>query len=104
MISEGRRSATEVAGLIEELEKFDPKKVERGTVYVHGLFSSKNVSMSLLYLSPGAKIKEHSNDEYSENYEEVDGNCIEICNKGESHFLENSSTDKWLVIFVVKRK
>ena len=53
---------------------------------------------------PEAKIKEHSNDEYSENYEEVDGNCIEICNKGESHFLENSSTDKWLVIFVVKRK
>ena len=69
MISEGRRSATEVAGLIGELENFDPKKVERGTVYVRGLFSSKNVSMSLLYLSPRAKIKEHSNDEYSENYE-----------------------------------
>ena len=47
MISEGRRSATEVAGLIGELENFDPKKVERGTVYVRGLFSSKNVSMSL---------------------------------------------------------
>lgn len=40
MISEGRRSATEVAGLIEKLESFDPKKVERGTVYVRDLFSS----------------------------------------------------------------
>ena len=37
-------------------------------------------------------------------YEEVDGDCVEVCNKGESHYLENSSTDKWLVIFSVKRK
>lgn len=104
MISEGRRSATEVAGLIEKLESFDPQKVERGTVYVRDLFSSKNVSMSLLYLSPSAKIKRHTHNAESETYEEVDGDCVEVCNKGESHYLENSSTDKWLVIFSVKRK
>lgn len=104
MISEGRRSATEVASLIENLESLDPKKVERGMVYVRNLFSGKNVSMSLLYLSPSAKIEKHMHNEESEIYEEVDGNCIEVCNKGESHSLENSSTDKWLVIFSVKRK
>ena len=98
MISEGRRSATEVAGLIEKLESFDPKKVERGTVYV------RDLSMSLLYLSPSAKIKRHTHNAESETYEEVDGDCVEVCNKGESHYLENSSTDKWLVIFSVKRK
>ena len=103
MISEGRRLYSEVA-IVKTLKELDQEKVERGKVYIKPLYSSKNIEMSMLYLSPGAKVREHKHTVDSEIYEEVDGKYSEVCNKGESHSLENSSTHRWLVILSVKRR
>ena len=88
----------------EMYELLDESMLERGEVKKQMIFESSKVEVSLLALSPGAKIKEHMHHEDSEWYIFVESEKIECCPKGTSHSLVNQSDTEYLFVLSIKYK
>lgn len=95
-ISELRAKANE-SFLAEEF-------VDKGEIITQQIFKSANCEVTLLALSPGARIKEHWHINDSEWYIFFEAKKIECCPKGESHSLENPSTTEYLFVLSIKYK
>lgn len=65
-------------------EPLDPYLVERGTVKKCLLFQQGFFQVSILELSPGAKIKKHSHTVDNEKYILESGE-VSVCTKGYEH-------------------
>lgn len=88
----------------EMYELLDEAMMERGEVKKQMVFESAKVEVSLLALSPGAKIKEHTHTEDSEWYIFLESEKIECCPKNISHSLENQSDSEYLFVLSIKYK
>lgn len=85
-------------------ELLDDSMVEFGEVMKQKILETEKVEVSLLVLSPGAKIKEHKHTEDSEWYYFVESEKVEGCPQGMSHSLENPSKEQYLFVISMKYK
>ena len=81
--------------------------IEKGEIYKRVLWEEKGVgSVSLLWLSPGAKIPKHAHLYDMELYIAWDKKkkrfVCKRCKKGDYHELENTSKQRWLLVISVK--
>ena len=98
-------SRAEAEQVLDEMyELLDEAMMERGEVKKQMVFESAKVEVSLLALSPGAKIKEHTHTEDSEWYIFLESEKIECCPKNMSHSLENQSDSGYLFVLSIKYK
>ena len=81
-------------------EPLDSTRVERGTVQQSLLFQQGYFSVTILKLSPGAKIKKHTHHSNNEKYV-FDTGEVDVCIKGGEHELENL-TDKEMMVLSIK--
>lgn len=82
------------------------KELRKGEVYVKGLFSNNNFMISKLTLKPNSEIVKHFHNNDNEVYfiyEKGKDVRIEVCKKGQSHFLVNYGNED-MVVFAVKCK
>lgn len=94
----GKRSLEQVSSKIDKLEALDSKLVEFGSVFKQFLYEDEKNYEAILFVGPQSRIKEHKHVSDNEVYEDLDSHEQEICHIGESHYLENESPDKWLVV------
>lgn len=83
--------------------------IEKGTVEICPLFQS-GVSVSILKLSPGAKIKKHRHTVDNEKYILIETADLgaeirpqimgEVCMAGGEHEIENTSDKDWYVLSI----
>lgn len=78
------------------------EKVERGFVICDVREETETLTRGKLYLSPGAKIKEHTHTVDWEEYIMPDGTRL-VCPKGASHFLEGHAESVLVVEFIKHR-
>lgn len=107
MIAEGQLTKEWVAEYISEhsvLQLPNNKLKEGSIVFQNTLLDVNGVTSGFLFVSPKGKILEHMHISEAETYWDIMGNSIEICNKMASHFLENVSEEKWLIVRFEKRK
>lgn len=74
-------------------------KIDRTVIYKNER-STEITEISLLELSPGAKIKVHWHYNDSEIYYKIDSKEIEYCRVGEKHGLENKTKEILRVISI----
>ncbi len=91
-----------------EATDLDPKKVEFGRVLIIPQLDIEGRKEATLLIAPLSRIGYHIHDKDNEAYIVLDhknesGEIIsEECRMGRGHFLENTSTDSWLVVKSVK--
>ena len=74
---------------------------ERGEIEKYSLIKFRGIEVSLLVLSPGAKIKRHPHEKRQvEIYFVINTKEKSICNVGKVHDLENNSTENMLVVAI----
>lgn len=94
----GQRSLEQVSSSLDNIEALDSKLVEYGNVFKQFLYEDEHNYIAILFVGPQSKIKEHEHMNDNERYEDLDSHVEETCKIGESHYLENESADKWLVV------
>lgn len=86
-----------------EITLLEGSKVEKGEVFSETIYQDSVRTVSLLTLSPGAKIKEHLHLYDSEIYLGLHtGEKIGECRQFERHSLENPSTSQYLFVLSIK--
>lgn len=80
--------------------------LRKGEVYIKSLFQNNNFNISKLTLKPGSEILQHTHTYDNEVYfiyEKGIDVRIEVCKKGESHYLKNYGNND-MTVFAVKCK
>lgn len=79
--------------------------VERGVVLREVIRTDWRTSVVKLFLEPGAKIAKHKHEAEREEYLflKPESRPVEICNPGDSHELENNTSD-WMEVWATKTK
>ena len=70
-------------------QSISPDLIDHGKVNKYVIYQDKTHEISLLELSPGAKIKCHTHKNDSEIYFHVNNKTLSLCKKDEEHSLEN---------------
>ena len=97
------RSILDMLSKVDKMTQIDESLIEEGNILKSFIYKDEDCIVSLLMLSPGAKIKEHKHVIDSEVYYMVKQNKLEHCKLGETHSLENTTAD-WLPVISVKFK
>lgn len=86
----------------ENIKLLDSSKVEKGEVFSETIYKDSVKTVSLLTLSPGAKVREHLHLYDSEIYFDLKtGDVIGECKQFERHSLENPS-NQYLFVLSIK--
>ena len=88
---------------ISGMEPLPQSLVERGEVFKTLVLETKECTMVLLTLFPGAKIREHQHVDDKECYYYVKDKVAKICSVGDSHSLENNSDEVMFVLSIKYR-
>ena len=81
----------------------DNSKVEKGEVFSETIYQDSVKTVSLLTLSPGAKIREHLHLYDSEIYFDLQaGKIIGQCVQFDRHSLKNPSHSQYLFVLSIK--
>lgn len=98
-----------VNGIMEMLSRMDKATpideslIETGCIFKAFIYEDEECSVSMLLLSPGARIKKHKHNVDSEVYYIFKDRKFETCKVGESHSLENPYSD-WMPVLSIKYK
>lgn len=98
---EGESTIIDLASFMEGAKRLDPRKVERGNIWIRTIGSNDVGSISLLFLSPKAKVGKHTHVSDSEVYG-IWGGENHMCPAGDSHSLENTSETHWGMVISTK--
>ena len=79
-----------------------PELTERGKISKFEIITGNNFEVSLLVLSPMAKIKMHQHPDDIEYYFNLTEKTLSICEKGGSHELANNSETEELMVISIK--
>ena len=80
--------------------ELDKTKLEFGEAYTYKIFENDKCEISFLKLLPNSKIKKHTHIYDSEIYFFINEGTYSVCKKGESHELNNSSTEEMYVLSI----
>ncbi len=100
----------EVSGILKMLNRMDKvttideSLIEEGIVLKAFIYEDNDCSVSMLMLSPQAKIKEHKHTVDSEVYYQFKTGEFKMCDIGKSHSLENPDQNDWLPVLSIKHK
>ena len=86
---------------ISGMEPLSESLVERGEVFKTLVLETKECTVALLTLLPGAKIREHQHIDDKEAYYDIKEKVAKICSKGDWHSLENN-TDEIMFVLSIK--
>lgn len=82
----------------------NPALIERGEILKSFVYQDSQTEISLLMLSPRAKIRRHKHEGEKEGYYNIQTREIMQCQDGEEHELENTSDTTWMSVLSVKIK
>lgn len=88
---------------VDKMTQIDESLIEAGIILKSFIYEDEECTVSLLMLSPGARIKEHKHVFDSETYFIFKDKKMCVCESGETHSLENPYTD-WMPVLSVKYK
>ena len=88
---------------VDKMTEIDESLIETGIVLKSFIYEDDECTVSMLMLSPGAKIKEHKHVRDSEVYYIFKEKKLKECENGESHSLANPYTD-WMPVISIKYK
>ena len=88
---------------ISGMEPLPKTLVERGEVFKTLVLETKECTIALLTLLPGAKIREHQHIDDKECYYYVKDKVAKICSMGDSHSLENKTNEIMFVLSIKYR-
>lgn len=88
---------------ISGMEPLSESLVERGEVFKTLVLETKDCTIVLLTLLPGAKIREHQHVDDKECYYDIKNKVAKICSKGDSHSLENNTEEIMFVLSIKYR-
>ena len=88
---------------VDKMTTIDESLIEAGVVLKSFIYEDEECTVSLLMLSPGARIKEHKHVFDSETYYIFKDKKLCPCECGETHSLENPYTD-WRPVLSVRYK
>lgn len=100
----------EVSGILKILNRMDKvttideSLIEEGIVLKAFIYEDNDCCVSMLMLSPQAKIKEHKHTVDSEVYYQFKTGELKMCDIGKSHSLENPDQNDWLPVLSIKYK
>lgn len=97
------RSILNMLSKVDKMTQIDESLIEEGIILKSFIYEDEDCTLSLLMLSPGAKIKEHEHTSDSEIYYLFKQNKLEQCACGGTHSLQNPYTD-WLPVLSIKSK
>lgn len=99
----------EISGILNMLSRMDKMTtideslIEQGNILKAFIYEDEETYVSMLLLSPGAKIKEHKHTVDAEDYFIFKTREHRMCEVGESHSLENPYSD-WMPVLSIKYK
>jgi quercetin dioxygenase-like cupin family protein len=85
-----------------QMTTIDESLIEEGFILKSSIYEDDECIVSMLILSPGAKIKEHEHLADTEVYYLVRTGEIRKCEIGESHSLENPDKEDWMPVISIK--
>lgn len=97
------RQILDMLSRVDKMTEIDESLISEGFVLKSFIYEDDECVVSLLMLSPGAKIKEHKHEQDSEVYYVFKEKKVLSCEKGESHSLENQYLD-WMPVLSIKYK
>lgn len=106
MEPEKKSSLTDILNVLSRMDKvttIDESLIEAGVILKAFIYEDDECYVSILMLSPGARIKEHKHTIDSEAYFIVKTQELKVCEIGESHSLENPYSE-WMPVLSIKYK
>lgn len=100
----------EISGILQILQRMDKMTtideslIKEGFILKSFIYEDDDCSVSMLMLSPGAKIKEHKHTVDAETYYLFKTGELRVCEVGESHSLENPDMEDWMPVLSIKYK
>ncbi len=98
----------EISGILKILNRMDKvttineSLIEAGCILKAFIYEDDDCCVSMLMLSPQAKIKEHKHTVDSEVYFLFKTGEYRKCEVGESHSLENPDKEDWMPVLSIK--
>lgn len=87
----------------ERAVRLDESKIESGDIYSSELDRGERYSVEMLFLGPRAQVRQHTHENDTEWYFDLNGGNLEFCAIGQSHKLVNAG-DKWLLVLSIKKQ
>lgn len=97
------RDLIDMLSRVDKMTQIDESLIDEGIILKSFIYEDDKCLVSLLMLSPGARIKEHKHVLDSEVYYIFKEKKLKECKKGESHSLENPYSE-WMPVISIKYK